>query len=355
MSLTERATKPLSQAMAVEDCELRRVLFVLNNREWSMFLPPLAKQPLPRTECRWLNTASLEPGVFEQLLDEFNPQVMVTCWSSPAIPVDYLQSPDCALGYVCNITGSVRSAVPRLFLELGGTVSNWGDMAGPQVAEHAILLALGALRRIDAWRGYIQGADGSLRYQCADLNTQTLFNRRVGLHGFGRIARALIELLKPFHVELYGYSANVPEAYFKKHDVTPCRSLNELFSCSEILFECEALTEESEGSVDAGVLACLPDGAVFVNIGRGAVVDEAALRAEAGRLRLALDVVTEEPVDARSPLFRASGVLMSPHIGGPTYDRYRACGEFALANLNAYLGGEAVGSVLDLEAYDRST
>ena len=71
---------------------------------------------------------------------------------------------------------------------------------------------------------------------------------------------------------------------------------------------------------DADFLARMKDGALLVNVARGAVVDTKALLAEleSGRLRAALDVTDPEPLPAGHPLWHAPGVLISPHVGGPT-------------------------------------
>jgi phosphoglycerate dehydrogenase-like enzyme len=332
-----------------------RILFALNARERAFFLPKKEEVELDGSRSRWFDTGCDSAELWAETLESWNPQVLVSCWSTPALPESYLTSADCALDYVCNITGSVRKVTPRSFLERGGQVSNWGDLAGAQVAEHALLLALGALRGAYAWRSYIEGEDGRPRYQAAELKTATLFRRRVGLHGFGRIARSLVKLLKPFGVQIHAFSDQVPAAFIREHGVEPAESLEDLFSGSEVLFECEALTPASRHSITAQLLRKLPDDAVFVNVGRGAVVDESALLAESSRLRLALDVLTHEPVAAGSPWADAPRTLLSPHIGGPTFDHYRKCGKFALSNLKAYLGGGARNALISLDAYARST
>ncbi len=353
--MTKGSLHALEQQPESPSTAVRRILVALNQREREFFLPDGLDAIQRDNPCHWYRTDTNKPEEWDDLVRTYNPHVILSCWSTPAIPLDYLEAPDRCLSYICNVTGSVRLVAPRRFLELGGLVSNWGDLAGPQVAEHALLLALGALRGIGAWRSYIEQVDGSLQYQAADLMTESLYGRSIGLHGFGRIARALLRLLKPFDVHVRAYSARVPESYMREFGVEPCGSLEELFSQSQVLFECEALTPESVRSVTGDVLARLPDGAVFVNIGRGAVVDEAALVAEAGRLRLAVDVATKEPIGADSPLFNQPKILLSPHIGGPTFDRYRACGEFALANLQAFLEGRPLKALLSLNDYDRST
>ena len=106
------------------------------------------------------------------------------------------------------------------------------------------------------------------------------------------VARALVPLLRPFGVTIAAYSAGVPAALMQQAGITPAESLHALFADSEVLFECEALTPATQGCVTAELLGALPDDAVFVNVGRGQVVEEAALvhEARSGRLRLALDV-----------------------------------------------------------------
>jgi phosphoglycerate dehydrogenase-like enzyme len=78
------------------------------------------------------------------------------------------------------------------------------------------------------------------------------------------------------------------------------------------------LTDETRGLVDASFLASMKDGALLVNVARGAVVDTDALVKEltSGRLRAAVDVVDPEPLPADHPLWDCPGLLVSPHVGG---------------------------------------
>jgi phosphoglycerate dehydrogenase-like enzyme len=78
------------------------------------------------------------------------------------------------------------------------------------------------------------------------------------------------------------------------------------------------LTDQTRGMVDAGFLARMADGALFVNASRGPVAVTDALLAElqSGRLRAALDVTDPEPLPAGHPLWDAPGLLLTPHVGG---------------------------------------
>lgn len=302
----------------------------------------------------WPTDAELAPEAWPEFLRRTRPDILLTGWSTPPLPAAWLDSPECSLRYICHLTGSVRKVVPRSFFEKGGLVTNWGSFAGPFAAEHALLLALALLRNLNAWRPFIAQPPGLRR--SASLGTRSLFGRRVGLHGFGSIARALLPLLRPFGVSLHVFSAGVPDAAISAEGAEPCASLEELFRRSEILFECEALTLATTGTVSAALLRALPDGAVFVNVGRGRVVDEPALVREAasGRIHVAVDVTAEEMTD-RTALFRVPAAILSPHIAGPSHDQYGRCGELALQNVARFLKGEPPVERVTLEIYDRST
>jgi len=336
--------------------QLPSLVVALPLRERRLFFGSMAElvrlSPLPHP--LWPTDAELSPEAWPGFLRRTRPEILLIGWSTPPLPAAWLDAPDCPLRYICHLAGSVRKVVPRSFLEKGGLVTNWGNFAGPYAAEHALLLALASLRNLNAWRPFIAQPPG-LR-EPESLGTRSLHGRRVGLHGFGHIARALLPLLRPFGVSVRVFSAGVPETFIRAEGAEPCASLEELFRQSEILFECEALTPATTGSVNAAVLRALPDGAVFVNIGRGRVVDEAALVREAasGRLQVAVDVTSDDMTE-RTALFQVPAAILSPHIAGPSHDQYPRCGELALQNVERYLRGEPPVARITLEIYDRST
>lgn len=292
---------------------------------------------------------------WEQQLRRLAPEVLVSGWGTPPLPGAWLDDPACPLRYVCHSAGSVRALVPRRFLERGGRVSNWGTIVARAVAEQALLLALAALRDLPAWAPQLrrppEARDKSL------VATHSLTGRRVGIHGFGAIARELVTLLRPFEVKVAVHAPGVPLALLRNAGVESVASLVELCGRSDVFFECEALTPATEGSLSAEAIGAFPADAVFVNVGRGRVVDEAALLAAARerRLRIALDVVADEPIALDSPWLQLAGVLMSPHIGGPTRDEDARVADRVKKNVFNYLVGEVLEGEVTLEIYDRST
>jgi phosphoglycerate dehydrogenase-like enzyme len=326
------------------------LLVVISEQEERMFFP---EGPLQFHGYEIERVHPEDGRVFHTLMRGSRAEVVLSAWSTPLLDEQWLLSRECPVKYICQITGSLRKQVPRAYLAKGGLASNWAGLAAPMVAEHALLLALGTLRKLPEWRASFTAAGpGRIR-----LRTRSLFGRRVGLHGFGRVARELVKLLKPFGTKTCAYSAGVPPDYIKSFGVAPCDSLADLFAQSQVLFECEALTGESRGCVTRALIGALPEGAVFVNVGRGQLVDESALLEAAMRekIHIALDVAASEPIRDGNPVLAAPDALISPHIGGPTDDFFPELGRFARSNLERYLRGGQPEGIVTLRDYDRAT
>jgi phosphoglycerate dehydrogenase-like enzyme len=343
-------------APAAQRSDVAHVVYALSPAETGLFFSARPHLPASMARESWVNAEAFSPSAWEATLRSLRPSVLVTAWSCPLIPLSWALEDDCPLQYVCSVTGGVRCRVPRELIERGMLVTNWGVEVSQAVAEHAMLMVLALLRGVPQW-GNLMNEHASMFVMMPKLRSRTLQGKRVGLHGFGAVARCLVGLLKPYEVELASYSEGVPENLFDEFGVRRCGTLAELFSDSEILIECEALHERSRGSVTAEILELLPDDAVFVNVGRGAVADESALAhlARAKRLRVGLDVFHKEPLAADSPLRDNAQILLSPHVAGPTWETYPLCGAGAINRLLAFLRGEVPDNRVTLEIYDRAT
>lgn len=304
---------------------------------------------LPPEAAAWLRCRPA-PGNAELLatLARTGAGVLVTAWASRDLPAD-LRTRCPALRYLCHLTGTMRGKVPRELIEQGLLVSNWGGSIAPTVAEHALLLVLACLRNLAVHQADLHGAGWR------GPEARSLYDRRVGLHGFGMVARALVPLLAPFRCRIAAFAPGDADADLAALGVVRAASPQELYAGSDIVVCLVPLTPRTHGLVGEELLSRLADGAVFVNVGRGAVVDDAALLCHAPRLAVGLDVYREEPLPADSPLRRLVHAVLTPHIAGPTADRRRDAGAFALANIRRFLAGEPVQAVIDLPRYDQQT
>jgi phosphoglycerate dehydrogenase-like enzyme len=167
-----------------------------------------------------------------------------------------------------------------------------------------------------------------------------LTGRCVGLVGLGNTATDLVELLRPFQVDVVAYDPYRSTESARDLGVR-LADLDSLLAQADAVVVMAALTPETHHLLDARRLALLRPSAVLVNVARGPIVDEAAL-AEAlrsGRLAGAgLDVFETEPPAADNPLLGLDNVILSPHALSWT-------DEMAAGN-----GGSAVRAVLDVLA-----
>jgi phosphoglycerate dehydrogenase-like enzyme len=330
----------------------QKIAAALSRSEMAAFFPgSLSEELFSLTGPEGLFDPNQEGANWPYFLKQLRPAALVSHWSTPRLPDDAADY----LNYVAHVTGAVRNLLPREFLERGVRVTNWGDGAAETVAEGTLMLILSALRQTQHWGREMHERAG---WRCNFGDGRTLFDRHVAIHGFGRIARALVKLLVPFRVRVSAYSEGVPHDFIRQHGVEPLPSLEALFGCgADILAELEALTPRSRFSVREEHLRALREGAVFVNTGRGSVVDEAALVqiATEGWLRIALDVYDVEPVLPDSPLRGPAHVTLMPHVSGPTPDCFPSIGRATLDNLHRWKNGEPLHSEVTPAAYDIST
>lgn len=162
-----------------------------------------------------------------------------------------------------------------------------------------------------------------------------LLGMRAVVLGYGAIGRATGDLLGAFGVEVKGVSRS------GRHGALPLAAISGLLPACHILVITLPLTDETKSLVDGETLSLLPDGALVVNVSRGAVVESAALERElvSGRLRAALDVTEPEPLPAESPLWHLPNVLITPHVGGDTDLFPRLASQLVVAQLKRYSAG----------------
>jgi phosphoglycerate dehydrogenase-like enzyme len=186
---------------------------------------------------------------------------------------------------------------------------------------------------------------------------RSLFGRSVGIHGFGPVARELVALLRPWGCTISVFAPDATAELARAHGVERAPTLEALFAENEIIVELAPLIPATTGIVAEKLLRLIGPGGVFVNVGRGAVVDEAALTriAAEGKIAVGLDVYASEPLPADSGLRALANVSLTPHIAGPTIDRYPDAGAFALRNLRAYAEDRPLEAVITPEVYDFSS
>jgi phosphoglycerate dehydrogenase-like enzyme len=192
----------------------------------------------------------------------------------------------------------------------GAAVANASGVHAAATAELAVGLILAKLRGID------QAVKDQQTESWKPQRRQSLADRKVLLLGVGGIGKELARRLDPFEVTItrVGSTART-DADGQVHGPD---ELVGLAADHDILVSVLPLNDNTHHLVGREVLAALPDGALVVNVGRGAVISTEALTREvvSGRLQCAIDVVDPEPLPAGHPLWSAENALITPHVGG---------------------------------------
>lgn len=179
--------------------------------------------------------------------------------------------------------------------------------------------------------------------------------RTLGIVGYGSIGRAVASRIRPFGVqiaamrrrpELFQGDSLVDHAY-------AAGQLKELMAVSDYVLLVTPLTAETRNMVGRAELAVMKPDAVFINIGRGPVLDEAALidALENERIRgAALDVFINEPLPQDHPFWQMPNVLLSPHCADRVEGFFAPAFDCFFENLNRFRQGQPLLQVVDKRA-----
>ena len=189
------------------------------------------------------------------------------------------------------------------------------------VAEHAIALILAVARRLPEardnqhrkfWRGMI----GDLTQREDELGAKTML-----VVGMGRIGSHLAMLGRAFGMKVIGIRQDPGKGTNGAESIHGMAELVKLVPQADIVALTCALTPETTGLMSAAAFAAMKPSAMFVNVARGKVADEAALIAtmKAGKIAAAaIDVTADEPLPDSSPLWTMANVFVTPHTAGET-------------------------------------
>jgi phosphoglycerate dehydrogenase-like enzyme len=219
------------------------------------------------------------------------------------------------------------------------TLTNLAGFFADPVAESALAGILALYRGIDrlvVLQGKKQWIGGPLRREL-----RSLAEAEVVLFGYGAINRRLAELLSPYRCRITPFGS----------DWTPAR-LDEALAAADIVVSTVPETDGTIGLFDQARLGLLKDGALFVNFGRGSVVDEDALAAALNDRRIGgavIDVTLDEPLPRDHPFWTAPNTILTQHSGGGTQDEIDRVIEVFAGNLARYRAGEPLVGIVDFE------
>jgi phosphoglycerate dehydrogenase-like enzyme len=242
-----------------------------------------------------------------------------------------------------------KAALPAEALERVVVTTSSGVHAVP-LAEFAILGLLAVAkelpRLLDEQRAR---AWPEIRQPFRELSGQTLF-----LVGLGEIGRETARLGKALGMRTVGFRRTEGPPPDHVDEVHGPQRLAELAGQADAMVVSLPLTEQTAGLIDRATIERLPPSCIFVNVGRGGVVDEPALVDALRDRRIAgaaLDVFATEPLPADSPLWTLPNVLVTPHAAALSARENERIVELFVDNLRRYLDGRPLRNVVEPGVY----
>jgi D-2-hydroxyacid dehydrogenase (NADP+) len=282
----------------------------------------------------------VSPGDIERITIAFFSN---DAWPDRAAPFFKVALQVPGLRWFHSMSAGVDSPVFSTMLERGARLTTSSGATAPPIAGTVMLYLLALSRDLPRW----------LRAQAAREWAPTriceLGGQRVVVVGFGPIGQEVVRLAMAF-----GMQPVVVRRAARGDEPCPVRPLAELGDAvrdADAVVVALPLAPETRGLISANVIAAMPSTAVFVNVGRGELVDQSALTDALASGRLAgagLDVFDPEPLPPEDPLWDLPNVIISPHSSGSSSGSAERVAEIFLDNLARFVRGEPLRNEVHL-------
>ncbi len=231
-------------------------------------------------------------------------------------------------------------------MEHGVILTSSSGINGQPIAESCLTFMLMNEKKM------VKRVEAQARREWARLPNGQLAGKTVGIVGLGGIGSSLAKLAAACDMRVLAtrrtYVAG--QVVSNVDQVFPSRRLNDMLVECDYVVAAVSLTDETRSMIGKAQLDAMKPGAFFINVSRGAVVDEAALLEMLRNGRLggaALDVFAQEPLPADSEFWGMSNVIVTPHNTGGLMDYGERATRFFCENLRRYLDGQPLEGQID--------
>lgn len=296
---------------------------------------------------------TFEPGLgAEQLpaaVERVRPEVLVV---RSTVVNEATFAAGAALALVIRAGAGVNTIDLEAASRRGVFVSNCPGKNAIAVAELAFGLILALDRRICEANGELQaGCWNKKKYG----KGSGLYGRRIGLIGYGSIAREVATRARAFGMRVSIYSPSCDREQVEARKIHVCEQLDELLRSSDVVSVHVPYRESTRHLIGARELSLMAQDALLIHTSRGGVVDDRALAAAVadGRIRAGLDVFEDEPASGEAPfenpLRELGGVYATPHIGASTEQAAEAIAAETVRIIREFAERGAVPNVVNLD------
>ncbi|UMT79006.1 D-glycerate dehydrogenase [Staphylococcus roterodami] len=217
-------------------------------------------------------------------------------------------------------------------------VTNTPDVLTETTAELGFTLMLATARRIVEAEKYIE-RNAWKSWGPYLLSGKDVYNSTVGIFGMGDIGKAFARRLKGFNTNILYHNRSRNKDAEMQYDATYV-SFEKLLADSDFIICTAPLTKETKYKFNADAFKQMKNDAIFINIGRGLIVDETALIEALDNkeiLACGLDVLATEPIDHLHPLMGRDNVIITPHIGSASVMTRDNMVQLCIDNIKAVL------------------
>src|ERR671922_459086 len=215
-------------------------------------------------------------------------------------------------------------------------------------AEHTMAMLLALARKIPQAHSSLIGGN----WERTKFSGVELYEKTLGVLGFGRIGQLVAQRALGFGMHVVAFDAYVAGERFREHGVERAATADEVYARADFITIHLPVTPETENWLDASAFSKMKEGVRIINVARGKLVVEDALRKalDTGMVAgAALDVFRDEPVTDH-PLFGYPNVVVTPHLGASTTEATNRAGCQAAEQVVAALTGGGVTSAVNVPA-----
>ncbi len=230
------------------------------------------------------------------------------------------------------------------------TLTNASGAFGKIIAEYVIGMIISLYRDFPVYH-----ANQREHVWMKNNATYTIYGKQVLILGTGDIGRNIAHRLKGFEAHVTGIRRRKADVKIDGFEhVYDLSSLDDLIPEADIVIGCLPGTAETKGLIGYDQLKSMKKDAVLINVGRGSLIDTDALIEimKSGHLKgVALDVLSEEPLNPESALWDMENVIITPHIAGPSFggnpDVQNTIWKMCMENIDRYVHGRNLMNVVD--------
>lgn len=284
-------------------------------------------------------------------------EIVFSSWNMPVVSEEVIDAELPNLKAIFYAAGSVKYFAEP-FLNRGIKIFTSRDSNAIAVADYvtgAILLAnKGFYQAAKTFRKGIYKYSATKARSFCNIRTGN-YEAKVGLIGFGNIARKVANRLSSYHIEIFAYDPYVSETEMGTLNVSKA-SLKDIFTNCDVISNHLPDVPETKNILNNDFFSLTKDGITFINTGRGEQIvdkDLARMLRKNKKSCAILDVVRHENLLMLNPLYYCTNVFFTPHIAGSqSFERHRLGDEMFLA-FQKFINGENSSSEVTIDALRR--